>query len=658
MTMNIATSTAPRSASSHPHDDHDTLIHDDPSTPPPTKKPETNGSILRLILKITATTDKVPMAILHRRCFELMTHADDNMELILSPSNSVMATNIQDFPTDDSYLATFKIIQRRSNQLSIAFNVRTRLTVSLIKRQSPNLVEHLKSHHMSLQASLTGSDKETSIGAILGVHPEKTSRDNLRSDLMTLLGLLDHHKIDPDIAQATQLRRPFQNIIPPFNLETRKINKSHDNLTFNTKAFHVICDSAHAQLITHIFEIATQTNLLLGIGKFISFKNNETTLCKAIKWHNDTISISKAFQITDFPNELFDQTINPSTATTWRQKLVTDGQLINAYRAKEPNRFIATSTDIHRSMEYFKTTFSPLFQSVHKHLPNPPVASLVAKPTTSKNTAYSSQNSIQTWNFLPDDSSMLTESTNFPSSRPNQPTQIQFIYSNEFPPIQSNSPSTKTLPKDTASKSSDTLTTITQDDLFSLRDQLRQEFKQELQDFKQTNEQHHLQHNSMQDHHNERMTALIKANLDNNLRIQQLVQAFQAFQLTIFNTLGITTDHSPADDTDEPPLPPLRPTEATTAQTTNSGNDGRKRDNISTPVHKTSSSIDQSDVSSPFLTPLSKTTSQKRHKGFNANHLYYQSAPVPTSLSKTFDANQDADMTPGDHPMLDDHDFP
>ena len=150
------------------------------------------------------------------------------------------------------------------------------------------------------------------------------------------------------------------------------------------------------------------------------------------------------------------------------------------------------------------------------------------------------------------------------------------------------------------------------------------------------------------------MNALITANLENNLRIQQLVQAFQAFQLTIFNTLGVTTDNSPVDINDDASLPTVQPIEATTDHTNTSGHEGRKRNNISTPVHKTSSDSHQSDVSSPFLTPLSKTTSQKRHKGFNANHLYYQSAPAPTSLSETFD--RDADMLSGDHPMVVDPD--
>ena len=232
---------------------------------------------------------------------------------------------------------------------------------------------------MSLQASLTGSDNETTIGAIFGINPEKTSRENLYSDLRSALQRIDPSTLDTDIIQMDTNDNQLKPNIPAFQIETRKINKQHDQLDFTTKAFHIICDRRHSQALTHLFDTGTTDGTLAGMGKFLSFKTSNTSICKAIKWHNDLTTNLRAFQITELPHELMDQPIRPTSTTTWRQKLVLDGKLTNVYRAKENHRFIATTTNLEQSMSYFKSTFQPLFSTVHQ-LPTTPLASIVQNP--------------------------------------------------------------------------------------------------------------------------------------------------------------------------------------------------------------------------------------------------------------------------------------
>ena len=338
------------------------------------------GQELRLILKVTGANDAiVNIAALHRRSFELMLHSDPSLQLLTLIKETPTIQDIAEFPTDDEYLSAFKIIKKNHNKISIAFSIRTQKTLPIIKRNA-NLLEHLKKNNMSLQTSLTGSDNKISIGAILGINPEKTSRDNLQADLVNMLHRIDQSKIDPDIVNDSQEKQPFHDTMPPFQLETRKIQKQHGNILFNTKAFHVICDAAHSNLMTTIFQLGMETDLFMGIGKFIEFKTDNASVCKAIKWHNDTITGTTAFHITDFPETLMDCTINATSTTTWRQKLISGGKLINIYKARESNRFIATTRDPDQSIHDFNSTFCPLFHSVFGDTILPPSAARIVKP--------------------------------------------------------------------------------------------------------------------------------------------------------------------------------------------------------------------------------------------------------------------------------------
>ena len=590
---------------------------------PTAANPQGNAQEIRLILKITAANDTtVNIAALHR-CVEIMMIADPSMQLLTNWKAFPTITDIKDFPTDDAYLLVFKIIQRRLNKISLAFTVRTINTFQTIKRNS-NLLEHLKHHNMSLQTSLTGSDNEISIGALLGINPEKTSRDNLRLDVFHRLHFVNQNAIDPDILQQAKDKHPFEELIPPFQLETRKIHKHHENVNFDTKAFHIICDSAHAQLLTTIFQLGTESENLTGIGKFLSFKTNHVSSCKAIKWHNDVITDTKAFQIVDFPAEILDHPINEHSGSTWRQKLLQDGKLVNMYQSKDNNRFIATTHDLDHSMTYFTSIFRPLFESVfgNKLVPS---ASPITKPVK----IPTQPPTPKAWTFLEDDASLLTEPTAFPTDRSIANSTVQLVYSIDFPTMPSN-PRTShpypTFPNDNASKSNDTLTTITHEDLDSLRTQIRQEIHAELANLREENKSQRIIHATTQEQQTQQMNDLLHAHQENNARLQGLlVQAFQSFQTTIFQTLGIPSDK-----------------ENISPETIEATRE-RKRETVSTPVHKNNSSDeDNSAGSSIFLTPSSRSsTVPKRHKGFNANRLYYAQDDNP---SKNFSDNFDEAM--------------
>ncbi len=186
------------------------------------------------------------------------------------------------------------------------------------------------------------------------------------------------------------------------------------------------------------------------------------------------------------------------------------------------------------------------------------------------------------------------------------------------------------------SKSSDTITTITQDDLHHLRDQLRDEFKQGLDLLRTESTSASIHHTQNQDATTERMNELIAANKENNHRIHELVSAFQTFQTTLLRTLGVTQETIPL---------PTNP---------NTHSEGRKRDTVSTPVHKNSpSDTNLSTNSSPFLTPSSQSnTSKKRLKGFNANRLYFPEHDVTANLSTTFDAIMSSEQFDTDQPAI------
>ncbi len=616
-----------------------------------------SASKLRLILKVIATTDTVNIATLHRRCFELMLVADPSLTMSTNLPTRPIITKPCDFPVNDDYISAFKIVQRRANKITLAFDVHTTFTLNAIKRHSPMLIDHLRHHNMSLQTSLLGADSETTIGVLLGINPEKTSRDNLRKDLQTILHNLDRFKMDPDILHSAKTKKDFLGSIPKFQIETRKITKEHANLTFDTKAFHIICETVYFKLMTHIFEVCNQLGLLVGIGKFLSFKTSVESICKAVKWHNTTITGATAFEITNFPTELMEQHIHKDKATTWRQKLVIDGHLLNLYRAKEENRFIATTHNLEQSLTYFKSHFIPLFRTATGQNWEPTASPFSSQPSKTKSTNHST-----CWDFLADDASLLTESTSFTSTQslrspPPKHTTVQFIYTADFPtlnsdptPTANNSKPKSTLP-DAKSHSSDTITTITHEDLLSLKDQLRQEFKHEMNLVRQEHNSTVLQHTNHQTNTTARMNELIAANQAHTHRIHELVTAFQTFQTTILRTLGVSIE-SPMDPSDRPNSPhPVQPVSTTNHPTTTQ--DGRKRDSVSTPVHKNSPRTDNSPNQSPFLTPSShSTTSKKRLKGFNANRLYYSDSNPNVNLSNTFDAIMASDNQSPDQPAL------
>ena len=587
---------------------------------PTVASPKGNAQEIRLILKITAANDTtVNIAALHRRCVEIMMIADPSMHVLTDRKEFPIITDIKDFPTNDAYLSAFKIIQKRLNKISLAFTVRTTATFTIIKRNS-NLLEHLKQHNMSLQTSLTGSDNEISIGALLGINPEKTSRDNLRLDVFHRLHSVNQNTIDPDIIQQAKEKQPFVDLIPPFQLETRKIHKQHDNVNFDTKAFHIICDSAHSQLLSTIFQLGTESELLTGIGKFLSFKTNHVSSCKAIKWHNEVITGTRAFQIVDFPADILDHPINEHSGSTWRQKLIQDGKLVNMYQSKENNRFIATTHDMEHSMTYFTSIFRPLFESVfrNKILPS---ASPIIKPVKTP----TQPPTPKAWTFLEDDASLLTEPTAFPTDRSTPNSTVQFVYSIDFPTLPTNPRASHPypiLPTDTASKSNDTLTTITHEDLDSLRTQIRQEIQAEIANLREETKTQRIIQTTTQEQQTQQMNDLLNAHQENNARLQGLVHAFHSFQTTIFQTLGIPSEK----------------------ETMPSETRERKRETVSTPVHKNNSSDDDnSPGSSIFLTPSSRSsTVPKRHKGFNANRLYYAQDENPSkNLTDNFDEAMD-----------------
>ena len=388
---------------------HKASSHDSSSTD---TKNSASISKLRLILKVIATTDTVNIASLHCRCFELMLAADPSMTMATNLPDRPTINAPKDFPVNDDYISAFKIVQRRSNKITLAFDVYTVLTLNAIKRQSPMLIDFLRQHNMSLQMSLLGADSEITIGVLLGINPEKTSRDNLRTDLQTILHNLDRFKLDPDILQSAKNKKDFLGSIPKFQIETRKITKEHAAFTFDTKAFHIICETVYFKLMTHIFELCNQLGLLAGIGKFLSFKTSVESICKAVKWHNTTITGAKAFEITNFPTDIMDQYIHKDKAMTWRQKLVSDGHLLNIYRAKEENRFIATTHNLDQSVTYFKAHFTPMFQTVTGQNWTPTASPFSAQKTKTKPT-----NQSTCWDFLADNASLLTESTSFTSTQ-------------------------------------------------------------------------------------------------------------------------------------------------------------------------------------------------------------------------------------------------
>ena len=572
-----------------------------------------------------------------------MLTADPAMTMSTNLPERPIINDPRNFPVNDDYISAFKIVQRRANKITLAFDVHTTLTLNAIKRQSPMLIDHLRHHNMSLQASLLGADSETTIGVLLGINPEKTSRDNLRTDLQNILHNLDRFKLDADILHSAKSKKDFLGSIPKFQIETRKITKEHANLTFDTKAFHIICETVYAKLMTHIFELCNHLGLLVGIGKFLSFKTSVESICKAVKWHNTTITGATAFEIINFPTDIMDQHINKEKATTWRQKLVSDGHLLNIYRAKEENRFIATTHNLDHSLAYFKSHFTPLFQTVTGQNWTPTASTFSAQKTNNKPIKTST-----CWDFLADDASLLTESTSFTSTQslrsPQPKHTVQFIYTADFPPIHSKPSATREHPpkfnlRDAKSQSSDTITTITHDDLLSLKDQLRQEFQQEMELVRQEHNSTSIQHKTHQTATTERMNELIAANQAHTHRIHELVTAFQTFQTTILRTLGVSADPHPTDLPVTTNTLPTAAPPASTIHNLSTNHDGRKRDSVSTPVHKKSPHDPDSPHHSPFLTPSSQsTTSKKRLKGFNANRLYYPDSDATVNLSTTFDA--------------------
>ena len=108
MTMTTATLPSPNNDIIHPRPALPACNHQPSLATPTTATPNENAPETRLILKITANKESVNIALLHRRCFELMLHSDPNLKISTINSSKPIISNLEEFPANDEYLTSFK----------------------------------------------------------------------------------------------------------------------------------------------------------------------------------------------------------------------------------------------------------------------------------------------------------------------------------------------------------------------------------------------------------------------------------------------------------------------------------------------------------------------------------------------------------------------
>ena len=381
--------------------DNDSELHDDslmdeanqPMDSTNERNPATEVKEWTILVKLmTNGSDKaVNIVKLHRTIFSMMLATDDT--LVFKTFDGSTITSLDNFPKGAEYATHFQIKETKK-QFVLAHNVYSTKSIADIKRLNPNLLDFLNTNNIFIDVSASGSLMEIMLGPILGVHPDNTSKQRIKTDLTSLL--LTHTRLDNKVQSLrddAKHRLPFEGTFPPFQLRTRRIQRIIDDTEYSAKTTVFVCAIEHRAYWEHLLVGGMSDNWLTSIGRFYLLRREDKSeaLRSALCWHNKMLSTMKATFITGISSLLMDSSVKPphnnNESPTLRQHLLKGG-FITIISSNEKNKWIGISADIEPAKHYVNTHIRDLCTAAYDDGTAPIATDATSKSSRPPRAAY------------------------------------------------------------------------------------------------------------------------------------------------------------------------------------------------------------------------------------------------------------------------------
>jgi hypothetical protein len=318
----------------------------DPGEKPFENADETpNNTEWTLLLKLStaATTGVVNIVKIHRTIIEHLIAADST--LYLKTKHGTKISSSQHFPKGNEYETTFEHKETRK-QFIVAHTVGSTKTLDELKRQNHPLLNYLKDQNVFLDKSASGSLTEVVLGPWFGIHPDLTSKDRLRFDLVKLIAC--HGQTNGGFYSKLQQAKAmltFPGCLPPFQLRTRRIQRTVDEIEYSAKTTSFICASEHRIFWESILIDGISNGWLAPLGRFYLLQRDDHSedLISGIIWHNRMLTKMKAIIIHGVHTHIMDAAVRAPHSMEERPTLreqIHKGGFITIISTKDRSKWI------------------------------------------------------------------------------------------------------------------------------------------------------------------------------------------------------------------------------------------------------------------------------------------------------------------------------
>ena len=633
-------------------DSSPTFISHSHPTDPNNEKTHKNPSKIKLVLTFKApptpnTNDTVNIALLHRNCLRYLWKADPNIELITRNPDKTILHGDDPFPEGDDYKSSFFVHTER-NKITVSFELLSALTLQELKNHDEAFFSFLRQHNLFLRHSISGSDQDQIVvGALLGLHPEKTHRKTLMQELNNNLQRLAYTNDTKKLEKEARENLQFDNTVP-FQLQVLPIKKTINEATFTSKAIHIIAAKEHSNFVRSVFIQAQKDKALLGLGNFFSYASSndyDTALKSALEWHNTIINLSRPIVVSGISSEFIDEVINTrntASQTTLRSKIIQDGKFISFMKSASTNtndRWIGVTCDYKISQTYISASLPGLYTAAFPLAKDIPRIKPTSKPTQNVRDYQFENNTVhhQSWAEIASKAPVLEETddrsrTSFIArSRNNSthpPLKIEFTIprQDDFPSLRMPSNSDSEIKSSAGLES--VSETITKADLDTLRSELLEECRSFISELSSNSAIHIIKEEISRERDNTTQM-LLSENKKLREEMQQQSLLWSQTQSSILDLIqaikmGSSVPHM--QNTNEPPM----------STASFSTPDEEDPSNFHTPVHKIRRKQTQSyDIDYSHSTSTQDAKRQLKYEGTDSMDLSHITDKTESASAST-----------------------
>jgi hypothetical protein len=514
--------------SPHPLDPGEKPFENEDQTP--------NNTEWTLLIKLTTadSAGTVNIVKVHRTIVEHLIAADATLYLKTKQGNKISSS--QHFPKGNEYESTFEHKETRK-QFIVAHTVGSTKTLDELKRQNLPLLNYLKEQNVFLDKSASGSLTEVVLGPWFGIHPDLTSKDRLRFDLVKLIAC--HGQTDGGFYSKLQQAKAsltFPGCLPPFQLRTRRIQRTVDDIEYSAKTTSFICASEHRIFWESVLIDGISGGWLAPLGRFYLLQRDDHSddLISGIIWHNRMLTKMKAIIIHGVHTHIMDAAVRAPHSMEERPTLreqIHKGGFITILSTKDRSKWIGIAQNAETATNWVNKNMQDLCSTVYTDGTNPVASD--PEPRVRQPRHARGQNDDKTALFDKQSKSWADitrhdndeDSGNYTTSNiaKRVPNVVRFKSKVRFEitEVLVDTTPTPEADEDTKMSATDGLTTITQDDLRTMKDELCAQFKDEISsaisgmssssEAKTSNEQFQSQITDQITRHNDEMHETMKS---------------------------------------------------------------------------------------------------------------------------------------------------